>query len=109
MTPILTSCAKGTAAMMAPVWRETRPAGPQRRRGRANGTARVPQAALLKDCPATSSSSLLLCHLDVPRLPPKRLRKKWRCGTPGPFFLTERPGWLCESLPPGACRDDGWG
>ena len=66
MTPILTSCAKGTAAMMAPAWRETRPAGPQRRRGRANGTARVPQAALLKDCPATSSSSLLLCHL-----PPK--------------------------------------
>ena len=64
MTPILTSCAKGTAAMMAPAWRETRPAGPQRRRGRANGTARVPQAALLKDCPATSSSSLLLCHLD---------------------------------------------
>ena len=59
MTPILTSCAKGTAAMMAPVWRETRPAGPQRRRGRANGTARVPQAALLKDCPATSFSTLL--------------------------------------------------
>ena len=59
MTPILTSCAKGTAAMMAPVWRETRPAGPQRRPGRANGTARVTQAALLKDCPATSYSSLL--------------------------------------------------
>ena len=92
MTPILTSCAKGTAAMMAPAWRETRPAGPQRRRGRANGTARVPQAALLKDCPATSSSSLLLCHLDVPRLPPKRLRKKWRCGSHPSFSRNDQAG-----------------
>ena len=86
MTPILTSCAKGTAAMMAPAWRETRPAGPQRRRGRANGTARVPQAALLKDCPATSSSSLLLCHLqpDVLKtlLPKKVCAKSGGAGHP---------------------------
>ena len=87
MTPILTSCAKGTAAMMAPAWRETRPAGPQRRRGRANGTARVPRAALgnviggiraaaalgmllwlCMDCPATPAAG---CSPHSPLLPPK--------------------------------------
>ena len=88
MTPILTSCAKGTAAMMAPVWRETRPAGPQRRRGRANGTARVPQAALLKDCPATSYS--LLPSQKCGRSAGQSLQKVGAKG-PGRAVLSQRP------------------